>query len=104
MSKVVHLTSAHTRFHTRIFLKRARSLAAAGCNTSLGVADGQGDGVDILDAGKPRVRLHRTLGPRGVWLLEDLASVRISTTSTTPEMLPTALRCKREGEASAVGQ
>lgn len=102
MPKVVHLTSAHTRYDTRIFLKMARSLAAAGYDTSLVVADGQGDGqrdgVDILDAGKSRGRLDRMLGAtrrvvdRGLALDADLYHIH------DPELLPAALRLKRQGK------
>lgn len=60
---VVHLTSAHPRYDTRIFLKECRSLALAGYKVSLVVADGRGDEVKeqvaILDVGKPAGRLGR---------------------------------------------
>ncbi|MFL2569358.1 MAG: glycosyltransferase family 4 protein [Flavobacteriales bacterium] len=54
--KVCHLTSVHTRYDTRIFLKECSSLAANGYEVSLIVADDLGDesksGVNILDVGK----------------------------------------------------
>ncbi|WP_082582887.1 glycosyltransferase family 4 protein [Frateuria sp. Soil773] len=63
MMKVAHLTSAHSRYDTRIFRKECRSLAAAGFDVTLIVADGQGDecceGVSIVDVGRPRGRLGR---------------------------------------------
>jgi glycosyltransferase involved in cell wall biosynthesis len=102
MTSVVHLTSAHTRFDTRIFLKMARSLAAAGYTTSLVVADGQGDGqrdgVKIMDAGPSRGRLDRMLGAtrrvadRGLALDADLYHIH------DPELLPAALRLKGHGK------
>lgn len=102
MISVVHLTSAHPRYDTRIFLKMARSLAAAGYNASLVVADGQGDGqrdgVDILDTGRPRGRLDRMLGAtrrvadRGLVFDADLYHIH------DPELLPAALRLKRQGK------
>lgn len=54
--KVCHLTSAHQRIDTRIFLKECRSLSRAGFDMSLVVSDGLGDdsrdGVAIFDVGK----------------------------------------------------
>jgi len=54
--KVCHLTSAHPRYDTRIFIKECSSLATNGHEVSLIVADDLGDelkgGVKILDVGK----------------------------------------------------
>jgi glycosyltransferase involved in cell wall biosynthesis len=56
MVKVTHLTSVHSRYDTRIFIKMCSSLASHGYDTSLVVADGLGDdvkhGVSIYDVGK----------------------------------------------------
>jgi len=43
--KVVHLTSAHPRSDTRIFLKECSSLSNAGYEVTLIVADGKGDEI-----------------------------------------------------------
>lgn len=54
--KVVHLTSVHSRFDTRIFYKMCSSLANTGYEVSLIVADSKGneikDKVSIIDVGK----------------------------------------------------
>jgi hypothetical protein len=55
---ITHLTSAHQRYDTRIFIKMCRSLSLNGYNVSLVVADGKGDevknGLSIID-GTPQV-------------------------------------------------
>ncbi|TKI69894.1 glycosyltransferase family 4 protein [Sulfurimonas crateris] len=55
-TKITHLTSAHSRYDTRIFLKMCSSLAKnENYSVSLVVADGKGDesknGVNIVDVG-----------------------------------------------------
>lgn len=61
--KIVHLTSVHPRFDTRIFQKQCVSLSVAGYFVTLIVADGLGgetaSGVDILDVGLAKGRLKR---------------------------------------------
>jgi len=52
MHRIAHLTSAHSRFDIRIFLKECRSLADAGYEVVLIVADGLGDEV------RDKVRIH----------------------------------------------
>lgn len=63
MNKVVHLTSVHPRFDTRIFIKECVSLAKYGYQVSLVVADGLGferkDEVDIYDVGASKGRFDR---------------------------------------------
>jgi glycosyltransferase involved in cell wall biosynthesis len=53
--RVCHLTSVHTRYDTRIFLKQCVSLHQNNFDVSLIVADGKGDeikkGISILDVG-----------------------------------------------------
>ena len=53
--KVTHLSTAHTRYDIRIFIKLCSSLATHGYNVSLVVADNLGDevknGVSIIDVG-----------------------------------------------------
>ena len=61
--KVVHISSVHRRYDTRIFVKECISLVQSGYDVSLVIADGKGDekteGVKIFDVGEPRGRLHR---------------------------------------------
>lgn len=56
--RIAHLTSVHPRYDTRIFLKECTSLANAGFEVNLIVADGKGDeekhSIHILDAGRKR--------------------------------------------------
>jgi glycosyltransferase involved in cell wall biosynthesis len=63
---VVQLTSAHPRHDVRIFHKQCRSLAEAGLEVTLVVADGKGDdlanGVMIRDVGRSAGRARRMLG------------------------------------------
>ncbi|WP_313035011.1 glycosyltransferase [Massilia alkalitolerans] len=65
MARIVHLSSAHPRFDTRIFVKQCRSLAGHGHEVSLVVADGLGDacrdGIRIVDVGRPSGRRERML-------------------------------------------
>jgi glycosyltransferase involved in cell wall biosynthesis len=69
MIKICHLTSVHPRYDTRIFVKQCVSLARAGYDVALVVADGKGheekDGVKILDVGVGRFgrveRMSRTV-------------------------------------------
>lgn len=62
--KVVHLTSVHTRYDTRIFEKECKSLSQI-YSVTLVVADGKGDevkdGVKIVDVGKSKNKLQRIL-------------------------------------------
>lgn len=64
--RVVHITTVHPRYDTRVFQKECKSLAQAGCDTHLVVADGLGNekqgGVHIHDIGlRPASRIKRVL-------------------------------------------
>jgi glycosyltransferase involved in cell wall biosynthesis len=102
MSRIAHLTSAHPRDDTRVFLKECRSLAAHGHQVSLVVADGRGDemrdGVAIVDVGRSTGRLGRMFKAtrlvyqKAVELDADVYHLH------DPELLPLGLRLKRRGK------
>jgi glycosyltransferase involved in cell wall biosynthesis len=100
---IVHLTSAHARYDTRIFLKMCSSLAAHGYNVSLVVADGLGDetknGVTIVDAGaKTGGRLSRmTKTVRRVFATAKALDADIYHLHD-PELIPIGLKLKRLGK------
>lgn len=100
--KIAHLSSAHPRYDTRIFAKQCRSLAAAGYEVSLVVADGKGeetlDGVAIVDVGRSGSRLGRMAGAtrrvleRAKVLDADVYHLH------DPELLPAGLSLKKRGK------
>lgn len=100
--RAAHLTSAHARYDTRIFLKMCRSLAATGLDVVLVVADGKGDetrdSVRIIDAGASRGRLDRMAGATrrvfkaAVALDADIYHIH------DPELLPAGISLKRRGK------
>jgi glycosyltransferase involved in cell wall biosynthesis len=109
MPRIVHMTSAHPRYDTRIFVKQCRTLAAHGHEVSLVVADGRGDevrdGVRIVDAGAVAPsrrgalagRLERMLlttrrvAARALALEPDMVQLH------DPELLPAGLRLQHSG-------
>jgi len=100
--QIVHLSSAHPRFDTRIFHKMCISLAANGHTVTLVVADSKGDevvrGINILDVGASRGRLDRILrAPRR--LLEKALSVNSDLYHLhDPELIPIGLKLRRLGK------
>jgi len=102
MANIVHLSSVHPRYDTRIFVKQCRSLAALGHAVTLVVADGRGDehvnGVRIVDAGYLPGRFRRVLRTTGRVLRAarrldaDLYHLH------DPELIPAGLRLKRLGK------
>lgn len=97
--KIVHLTSVHTRYDTRIFLKMCTSLARHEYEVSLVVADGKGNekkhNVEIYDVGASKGRADRMRNaPKRVLqkaldLNADLYHLH------DPELLPIALKLKK---------
>lgn len=97
--KITHLTSVHPRFDTRIFHKMCSSIAAAGHEVTLVVADGLGselrNGVSILDAGAFGGRKDRILNaPRRILSIALTLEPDIFHLHD-PELLPIGLRLKR---------
>jgi len=113
MPRIVHLTSAHPRYDTRIFVKQCRTLARHGHEVILVVADGHGDelrdGVRIVDAGKREggarggragalaVRLDRMLSTTRRVAARALAFDADAYQLHDPELLPAGLRLRRAG-------
>jgi glycosyltransferase involved in cell wall biosynthesis len=100
--RISHLTSAHSRTDTRIFLKQCVSLAANGYQISLVVADGKGDetlsGVQIVDAGASCGRLDRMRHSPGRVLARALALDADIYHLHDPELIPIGLKLKKRGK------
>jgi len=101
--KIVHLTSAHPRYDTRIFLKMCTSLAQADYQVALIVADGKLDenkaGVDIFDVGaKVGGRLNRmTRTVKRVYEKAKELDAEIYHLHD-PELIPIGLKLKKIGK------
>lgn len=102
MANIVHLSSAHPRYDTRIFVKQCRSLSALGHEVTLVVADGlgdeQADGVRILDVGRAAGRLGRVLLATRRVLRAALQLDADVYQLHDPELIPAGLRLKRLGK------
>jgi glycosyltransferase involved in cell wall biosynthesis len=103
MANIVHLTSVHPRYDTRIFVKQCRSLAALGHAVTLVVADGLGaefrDGIRIVDVGRLPGRVNRVLRTtRRVLHAARRLDADIYQLHD-PELLLAGLHLKRRGKA-----
>lgn len=107
MKKIVHLTSVHKRYDIRIFLKQCVTLANAGYDVYLVVADGLGDevkdGVNILDVGcNNNGRVSRMINTtkevyvRALELEADLYQFH------DPELIPSGLKLKHKTNAVVI--
>lgn len=100
--KIAHLTSAHPRDDIRIFTKECRSLAAAGHEVMLVVADGLGpevrDGVRILDVGAARGRFDRVFRVTRRVYAKALALEADVYHFHDPELLPVGGALRRAGK------
>lgn len=104
MKKIVHLTSAHQRYDTRIFLKMCTSLSQIeNYEVSLIVADGKGNevknNVSIFDVGAKtgsRIsRMTKTVSKvytKAIELNADLYHLH------DPELIPIGLKLKKAGK------
>lgn len=100
--RVCHLTSAHPRTDTRIFLKECRTLAGNGYSVSLVVADGleneYREGVCVYDVGASHGRIDRIWNAsrrvfdKAVTLNADIYHLH------DPELIPIGLKLKRMGK------
>lgn len=100
--KIAHLTSAHSRYDTRIFLKECVSLAAHGHQVWLTVADGNGNevksGVTIVDAGSSRGRMDR-IRRAPTRVLERALQINADVYHLhDPELLPIGIKLKKRGK------
>ena len=103
-AKVTHLTSAHDRYDTRIFLKMCSSLAThVKYEVSLVVADGKGDesknNVNIIDVGAKSggrwSRMTKTVKrvyEKAIELDADIYHLH------DPELMPVGLKLKKRGK------
>lgn len=103
MMKITHLTSAHPRYDTRIFIKECSSLSKVEAyEVSLIVADGLGDekknGVHIFDISKLQGRFNRIFRTtknvleKAIELDSDIYHLH------DPELIPAGLKLKKLGK------
>ncbi|MBF4302413.1 glycosyltransferase, partial [Vibrio anguillarum] len=102
MNKIAHLSSVHTRYDTRIFLKECTTLAKNGYSVSLVVADGKGDetknNVSIYDVGASKGRLDRIRNAPGRVLTKALDLDADIYHLHDPELIPIGLKLKKHGK------
>ena len=99
---VCHLTSVHSRYDTRIFLKECISLSNHGFATYLIVADNNGDevnrNVSIIDVGKEHNRLNRIrittkkIFNQALKINADVYHLH------DPELIPIGIKLKKRGK------
>lgn len=102
MSVVVHLTSVHERYDTRIFVKECVSLANNGFQVALVVADGKGDeeknNVRIYDVGASKGRLDRMRHAPNRVLNKALELNADVYHFHDPELISVGLKLKKRGK------
>ncbi|MBD2792787.1 glycosyltransferase family 4 protein [Xenorhabdus szentirmaii] len=102
MLKIAHLTSVHSRYDTRIFLKECVSLRQEKYRVSLIVADGKGNeknnDINILDVGFLSGRLRRIfkttklIYKKACEIDADIYHLH------DPELIPVGLKLKKKGK------
>ena len=101
--KIVHLTSVHPRYDTRIFIKMCKSLVLNGYNVSQVIADGNGDelkdGVSIIDVGivtagrlSRMIKTSSRVFEKAKKLDGDIYHIH------DPELIPAGLKLKKLGK------
>ncbi|UUZ54930.1 glycosyltransferase family 4 protein [Massilia sp. H-1] len=103
MDRIAHLTSAHPRHDTRIFIKQCQKLAQHGYEVSLVVADGLGNASEAEACGSStpaacRAELQRMLrSTRRVLELAKELDAHVYHLHD-PELIPAGLQLKRMGK------
>lgn len=101
-TKVAHLTSVHSRYDTRIFLKQCTSLVCNGYDVTLVVADSLGNeekqGISIVDVGVSEGRLNRMRHAPSRVLAKALALDADIYHLHDPELIPIGLKLKKIGK------
>ncbi len=102
-TKVCHISSAHARFDTRIFLKECTSLAKAGYDVTFLVADNKQDeiknNVKIISVSNVFAsRLKRILTSPKIMLKKAIEINADIYHLHDPELLPLALKLKKNGK------
>ncbi|MDR5616631.1 glycosyltransferase family 4 protein [Arsenophonus sp.] len=100
--KIVHITSAHTRYDIRIFLKECMSLAKHGYQIAQIVADGKKDEikdqVSIYDVGASKGRLDRICNvPKRIFKKAIEVNADIYHLHD-PELIPIGLKLRKLGK------
>src|SRR5690606_18126184 len=97
-----HLTSAHSRYDIRIFLKECVSLAVNCYSVSLVVADGKEDefckGVAIYNVGLPKNRVDRIRNAPRLILRKALELDADIYHLHDPELIPIGVKLKMLGK------
>lgn len=102
-TKIIHLTSVHPRYDTRIFLKMCSSIAKQKVfEVSLVVADGNGNetknDVNIIDVGKLEGRVNRIFNTTKKVLKKAIELDGDIYHFHDPELIPVGLKLKKLGK------